>query len=167
MSSSPSSGPQQVWTKEVRYENPVSVGHVIGYGGYNVRRWQTEYGCRIIVDDSRQMLVIMGSTEISVLKTTTEVQERVLVSWKYIDKETSQNDVDKDEYIDGINTIIREKHVEIDDLKSQLLEKDATIYNLNMDVCVDRPAVSKKKPFKYTWCGVEYTDNSPDFTWNC
>jgi len=118
-----SAGPQPVWTKEIRYENPLSVGHVIGYGGNNVRRWLNDYGCKIIVDDGTQRLIIIGPDELSVLKATTEVQERLLVSWKYIDKEHRQTATDKDKYIDGINIILSEKTIEIDELKTQALDK--------------------------------------------
>jgi hypothetical protein len=152
-SQSSSSGPQPVWTKEIRYENPASVGHVIGYGGCNVRRWQTEYDCRIIIDDALRRLIILGPDEISVLKTMTEVQERMLVSLKYIDKETKQNDADKDEYIDGINTILREQTAEIDELKTQSFEKDVTIYKLSQPL-VNDPPVSKAYRYNPGWGSV-------------
>jgi hypothetical protein len=127
-----SAGPQPVWTKEIIYENPLSVGHVIGYGGNNVRRWLNDYGCKIIVNDVSKRLIIIGPDELSVLKTTTEVQERLLVSWKYIDKEHRQTATDKDKYIDGVNIILSEKTAEIDELKTQALEKYALLTDTSL-----------------------------------
>jgi hypothetical protein len=130
------SNPVAVWKKEIYYENPISVGHVIGYGGYNVRKWLNEYDCNIIIDDKRHCIIIIGNNELSVIKTTVEVQERLLVSWKYINIDKQYDLDEKELIIREKDQLIMDKDHEIDMLNKSIKEKDEVLFKIPLpNIC--------------------------------
>ena len=100
----------QVWKNEVRYTYPEQVGHVIGYGGINVKHWLNHHGCSTIIDNSRKRIVIIGNSENAILQTTIEVQEKLLLYWQF-----SHYNLKLD-----FDIIIEGKDLEIVDLKEEI-----------------------------------------------
>ena len=128
------SNPVAVWKKEIYYENPISVGHVIGYGGCNVRKWLNDYDCNIIIDDKRHCIIIIGNNEQSVIKTNLEVQERLLVSWKYIVLVKQYDLYDKEQLISDKEHVIRDKEQIIMDKDKIIMDKENKIDMLNESI---------------------------------
>ena len=115
------------WTTEIYFENAKSVGHIIGVNGCYIKKWLKDYGWKVIIDVTKKYLVINGPDELSVLKTKNEVQEKLLVSWKYIEKEYIKQSKQKDSIISKYETQIREKEIEIKDLTKKIKEQETII----------------------------------------
>ena len=99
----------QGWKKEVRYSCEGQIGHVIGVGGVNVKKWLTHNGCTTIIDKIRKCIVIFGDSNIQVLQTTIEVQEKLLLYWIFIYSARDEHKIIKEdealddyEYEDGL-----------------------------------------------------------------
>jgi hypothetical protein len=107
------SSPKPVWKKEIRYSYPAQIGHVIGVNGVNVKYWLTHSGCSTIIDDYKKLIVILGGSENAVFQTALEVQEKLLMYWRF--SHWSGKECCKD-----LNTIIEEKDLEIDSLKQEI-----------------------------------------------
>jgi hypothetical protein len=117
------SSPKPVWKKEIRYSYPDQIGHVIGVNGVNVKHWLTHLGCSTIIDDYKKHIVILGGSENAVFQTALEVQEKLLLFWRF------SHWSGKECYQD-LNTVIEEKDLEIDSLKQEIKdyrEKQETI----------------------------------------
>jgi hypothetical protein len=124
----------QVWKNEVRYTYPEQVGHVIGYGGINVKHWLNHHGCSTIIDNTRKRIVIIGNSENAILQTTIEVQDKLMLYWQFSHYSLKQEIQDyrlkqekrvmageTSQYLD-FDTIIEGKDLEIVDLKQEIQE---------------------------------------------
>ena len=105
----------QVWKKEILYSEKRQVGHVIGAHGVNVKRWLADYGCSTFIDNYRKRIVITGINVTAVLKTTCEVQEKLILYWQF-------NDRARNERCQYLNTIIEEKNFKLENIKREIEE---------------------------------------------
>lgn len=101
----------QGWKKEVKYSCEEQIGHVIGVGGINVRRWLT-HGCTTIIDNTRKCIVIFGQNKDEVLQTTIEVQDKLFIYLRFIYSEFEEH-----------KRILDKKDIEIARLKMVLEEE--------------------------------------------
>ena len=131
------SNPIAIWKKEIKYETSRSIGYVIGTGGRHVHRWINKYNCTITIDEKNKTIIIIGYDELSVIQTTLEVQERLLVSWKYINKEYEHTFYDCDydikeltDKVNDLNSDISLKDYEIEQLNKSIQETNKILYKL-------------------------------------
>ena len=118
------------WTNELNFKNPKSLGHVIGVGGFNIKQWYKKYNCKVIINKYLYTINIIGYDESSVLKTTIEVQEKLLMSWKYIELDYINVITKLEEDISNMEDQLKENDEYIDTLNKQIKEQDSTIYKL-------------------------------------
>jgi hypothetical protein len=102
----------QGWKKEVQYLCEEQIGHVIGGGGVNVKKWLSQLDCTIIIDKPRKCIVIFGKSKDEVLQTTIEVQDKLFIYLRFIYSEFEEH-----------KRIIDEKDIEIARLKMDLEEE--------------------------------------------
>ena len=76
--------PEPVWKKEIRYSYPDQIGHVVGVNGINVKGWLTRLGCSTVIDEYKKLIVILGGSDNAVFQTALEVQEKLLLYWRFI-----------------------------------------------------------------------------------
>ena len=118
------------WTNELNFKNPKSLGHVIGVGGFNIKKWSKKYNCKVIINKYLYTINIIGYDESSVLKTTIEVQEKLLMSWKYIELDYINMITKLEKDISNIEYQLNEKDKHISKFNKQIKEQDSTIYKL-------------------------------------
>ena len=118
------------WTNELNFKTPKSLGHVIGVGGSNIKYWYKKYNCKVIINKYLYTINIIGYDESSVLKTTIEVQEKLLMSWKYIELDYINMITKLEEDISNMEDQLNETDGYIDTLNKEIKEKESAIYKL-------------------------------------
>jgi len=127
MSDSISKMTYPTWINEIYYTKPESIGHIIGKKGFYVKKLFRDFGCKVIIDKEKKSILIIGQDELSVYKVTVKVQEKLLISWKYIEINFHK---EKDSIIRDLSRKIKKLESEFKLLTSQIKDKDDTIYKL-------------------------------------